>query len=1725
MNPLSQAFRALGPRAATAAGALAVAAPWFLKNDDRGYLQTAAFTTPLIAAGFTALPGAMSGVWNMSTEIGQLWSNRAFLGQDYPQLLKGYRRQGTSVRRSMHKYVQAQGQDWYASIRPTQEDWSGQAFDLLGKYRNQAKELRQSVHGRGAGVSAREFRPQIEQDLKHRILLSRTVEEARMAGLTPEKAAERSHLLQPKLRSWDQIEQVVKEHSGNQDFLRTFARRAQRLDDLNLGKRVSGAQLLKTSTYERQNLGFAIMQARQAENGHLLKRLQLAEEAIHNKWIQKADVIYQGEQAIGLELFNHRGRSFNLPLIGSQDKVVSMGPGWNHRGTFAQLWDEKGIRLPDISVLENLSDWKDAKQAAVSSFQWGGITDRTDTVDAALHEDLKGSVSPKWALAERSLRANPDPFGTHAGGKRWKDLTDAEKHAAEMSAMEKYDLTKVGGEGGIAFGKLESRLAEGNSIGLVPSPTHQDPGYRSFSKDFYIDPESIKDLDKPHLSSTFFKEQLGVEAGEMPEFSARFGEITPQVKSMYGDIPAEAERAAQEAVKEDRRFLLQAKRAHIDHLQDLVEKGKGVIRHPQASKDVIGDIQRDIEHYNHQIRSLKSKKLSQLEMRQQFGATREYLEFQGELQNKLRTALGPEYETHLTGSLLKHIQRGAEATEAERVLAGQVSQRVLRELVADPLNIIAARGYQTLGETIFNTGDRLSGVKGMLDRKLSLSELWQEKGAALQQGDVIGFDEHGKPIAARTESVVQDVVGNDVILRERFGIAGAKGEGPGAKGLFHSAIYNKEDLLPRQVRLNNLVTELTGVGGVIPEQVEGLALAEYSAFKTKNPMADLLEVSVDIAEQLVKGKHLKSEQFLQDLQNNHFIYRNGRYEEQFADVYQMSRQDAAQRYYDLSKKAEHYLDDVGNESGHFVLDAFQRTTAAQQRAGRQTDSLSQWVFKNYRQGAVRLWDHTRLNRPAQTGVTYDMLYEMQRAGHTEGMRDIFENIRYPQGDPAMAREVQNYLAAGDYVNKPIGAALQLDEIENLDYRLSTIESRMGKSVFNPEFAPNNLSIDLGGVLKEVKLGGESVNLRYLPKLGMDAYKGGANAYGSGEWAASELEHGMHDALSAAAGIDWANPESHQMNNLRTKVSEYMEKLSTELGGKDGVLRADMTHRAGIYGVAAERSSSVGGTAPFEMSIPKSMAEGIEDQALRTDVLSGNGYAALFRDPNSAAMYMRVRVDPTAHLDPNEFGIHSRVRSAFQMDHDKDWMKALFVTKQGALEEARKAITDQASPQWQNLLAAEMFQGTENPQNITGRAFAAEAEEKGWSGAGNYLDNLRKGLSDSVEASRAQSFRARLFHGYTGHFSNMTTRLQLMLANSPDLLPGDRDYSAFSSLLFDVRQTAISAGKGKMGVGAEPLAVLANLNKSINQGEAGLDLFQQSMSMVARGTGFTGIYDQAAADVTGVGLEEARNILGNESLQFGDEANNLLLWTKGGHGRESMRKLLASPNNLKAKRLTSYLTRGEISVDDALEMSQIRDMSPEMIGGILKQRSSSGVLHSMAESVAGESGGRMSDRVSRTLGMLNEGAREGWSSAGKTLKPAGKVLAAGLGLAAIAGVMTATASSNKYRPEEEIGVNDQIPGEPVAGSRASVNPKRTEQPARPSPRTIVAANMRHAVDLEIRAKTPDHASSVEMAKNIQRFTDTGGVSNVTVQHSGGWQKSASKLRMQERIREELDKHQS
>jgi hypothetical protein len=141
--------------------------------------------------------------------------------------------------------------------------------------------------------------------------------------------------------------------------------------------------------------------------------------------------------------------------------------------------------------------------------------------------------------------------------------------------------------------------------------------------------------------------------------------------------------------------------------------------------------------------------------------------------------------------------------------------------------------------------------------------------------------------------------------------------------------------------------------------------------------------------------------------------------------------------------------------------------------------------------------------------------------------------------------------------------------------------------------------------------------------------------------------------------------------------------------------------------------------------------------------------------------------------------------------------------------------------------------------------------------------------------------------------------------------------------------------------------------------------------------------------------------------------------------------------------------------------------------------------------------------------------------------AGKAIAIGAAVAAGAGLLLGSmhspregqalvpshASMNSYRPEEAIGTEDAIPGEPVSGSMAN-RPPRTIQAARPGVQTAVVAPMHNQANLEVRMRARDRDRAAEVARTTSRLSSGDGDSRTTINYRdvrSGALRTADKIR--------------
>jgi hypothetical protein len=199
-----------------------------------------------------------------------------------------------------------------------------------------------------------------------------------------------------------------------------------------------------------------------------------------------------------------------------------------------------------------------------------------------------------------------------------------------------------------------------------------------------------------------------------------------------------------------------------------------------------------------------------------------------------------------------------------------------------------------------------------------------------------------------------------------------------------------------------------------------------------------------------------------------------------------------------------------------------------------------------------------------------------------------------------------------------------------------------------------------------------------------------------------------------------------------------------------------------------------------------------------------------------------------------------------------------------------------------------------------------------------------------------------------------------------------------------------------------------------------------------------------------------------------------------------------------------------------------------------QRASGGVGQLTAEAFLGAE--NAASVAARRFGAAAEGVADQASRSVRSVAKAamghggGKALMIGAGIAAGAGLLFGSLrspragqalapSGNRYRPEDRIGVDGMIPGEPEAGAMAAANPPRTMVDGNRGVRTAVVAPMHHATNLEVRMRTDDRGRAHDMATHLAQMSSSGD-SHVTINYRDA--NRGNSLRSQERIRETLDR---
>ena len=1080
----------------------------------------------------------------------------------------------------------------------------------------------------------------------------------------------------------------------------------------------------------------------------------------------------------------------------------------------------------------------------------------------------------------------------------------------------------------------------------------------------------------------------------------------------------------------------------------------------------------------------------------------------------------PEVQQQFVRGLMEHNT----LSEIESRRVWESMQRTLR----NEKNLKAARALGRLGEGGFLAREGMHGLNlegsstyYVNHLRMNKDDLLRFSSESFGSNQLIGFTRDGKAITAGGEkNFIESTkhLGDGRIavkVREQFGFkTGIKVDVNGIKGLAYT-VDNETFNAARDV-YNEMSESVNGWGKkqfLLSSDVDMLAVGHYMHDKS-DPVSGVLGAASDTMRRIDKIREgvgdpsrftqLQNE-YLHEMSGAGFMWEHGTLLEQADYVRKLSASQRRDRLKYLANLTDGFMENVGEHIrsnggyGDSVFSSYRRASnIAESNAlgnslarGSNRIGFLDYVTQTGLPATMRAWSTTQVDLPRETKLTFDMASHLYMRGHHSVLKEIMSRVEYPQGDPAQARQVLEHILGNNF-SKPLGASVALgDAFPNGTHSLGSAGARAG-SIFDPsvDAFKQNYSLDLG----------EGANRRYIPVLGHDAFKGRVNQYEFDKYSQTELESGLrmiHETSGDARD---------------SAVDNYFLKMKQAMYGKDGLLRADAVDPLAQAGFIQTRASSLrmndGSVNPFEVGIGKDAVMKIKDKEIREALLRGESRnAAITRHPVSAMPFVNVKMDEGL-TGTNIFGIDEGSRHILHADDDKDtgW---LYFLKHGSDGEGRaiEQITNENSLQHQELRLDRALFGIEDDSRRLRKPGIKSFMTRLWD-----EKNPLKSLLGKSENELA-ILKARTTGAAVGGFSNTLTRMMMQLEQNPAFARDIHDRSTFSTALWMLRQAPISAQKD--GTGKFDLQWARNMTSQLTSNLKDKD--HEKLFGTMRGL-FEHFQDETEwipeMNLVGVGQDMANSE---------GKIKPLVAWWNE-HGHDISEKFVGGMN-ADVDKVYQLVTGSDHMLENPKFIPTL-DEAFKALGNHVPYMQGASRGGSRAANMAAQQAGSWNERVKNAAGSVRETLSEvGRSFKNMDLGGAAQALGLGLGVAAIAGVMTSKASfgkrqsANKLRPEVAAGTQDHIPGEPVTGSRSPSRPPRVSYEA-PAPRSTYVTPIKSQANIDVQIRGDNQQDSVERAKMLAKMAGNGH-SNVTVVNRD--KTNLRSLRFRQKMRDTRDEN--
>lgn len=519
-------FVSTSPKYAIGTAAAALLAPIFLSNDNRGYLQTAALTTPAITAfgmaAPTLIPGSAAAIkagWGFTKSAGKYLkeTKNPFAYKELRNFLDTGTVGSTTLEPVLSALLPGAEKNFMADRAGiVTKDWATRVKDVRRIFGSMTSE--ENLNANQWTLSYAYKRSQLRSmdpsgiltDPGSKLILENPI---------------------PVEDMWAGINKAISEK--DEAFLSRFEGQMRYAGHMmDLGRQANRPNLAKLSV-EPANLDFELLTRQRPE---LAEALSKNADLLRNAKMISQDLV-SGKKVTQLIL--ERGEdSLIIPVLDPTTGMVHVG-FTNRLAAARNVWEpsERGAvkYALDVWLLKHADskDWRELTKftnkvviGSIDKMNEYKAANSPESLTAILREQSRRMVSQQTVVT-------PFPAFGKARNKTWEDLTSEES----MQYLEEiYDTwgSPINAEKGVIRGTIADKLSEEYTFGRLTSWERQSQAFRSFTKPMYL--TNIPEAYKPYVTlETEFAE-------ESPEMRQLLAGITPQEYKLFGSLPSDTKR-------------------------------------------------------------------------------------------------------------------------------------------------------------------------------------------------------------------------------------------------------------------------------------------------------------------------------------------------------------------------------------------------------------------------------------------------------------------------------------------------------------------------------------------------------------------------------------------------------------------------------------------------------------------------------------------------------------------------------------------------------------------------------------------------------------------------------------------------------------------------------------------------------------------------------------------------------------------------------------------------------------------------------------------------------------------------------------------------------------------------------------------------------------------------------------------------------------------------------